>query len=279
MKTSRIAGLLLLIGAMVAPLAAQTLLKRVTTKTDKFDFGPGGTVAITGAPLGSIRITPSNTNEIEITATIEVQAASEADLDRLAAVTSFVLDEGIARTGIISVGTHNKLGDKKLWKKFPKKLVGLPFRIDYVVSVPRYSDLEISSGKGDVSVTGVEGSVMANLVESNAQFDLSSGTTAITVGKGTVDVSFGARGWRGRSATVDVASGDLKIRLPSNLSAEIDALVLRTGAIENTFPGLKPRYRKVNFTEQSIIAKAGAGGASMKFTVGDGKLRIERLVL
>ena len=194
-------------------------------------------------------------------------------------MTGFVTDETIARTGIISVGTNNKLGDKKLWKKFPKNLLNMPYRIDYVVSVPRYCDLEIDGGKGDVSVTGVEGSLRANLLETNAKFEVSGGTTAITVTTGSVDIAFGVRGWRGRSATVLVASGDLKVKLPSNLSAEIDAMVLRTGAIENTFPDLKPRDRKVQFSDKAVIAKAGVGGAPMKFTVGDGRLKIERLVL
>ena len=279
MKKLNILGLLILFGTFAAFMSAQSPIKRTTTKTDKFDFGAGGTVAIVGAPVGSIRVVGSNKNEVEITAEIQLQAATEADLARLAEVTGFVTDETIARTGIISVGTNNKLGDKKLWKKFPKNLLNLPYRIDYVVSVPRYCDLEIDGGKGDVSVTGVEGSLRANLLETNAKFEVSGGTTAITVTSGSVDVAFGVRGWRGRSATVLVASGDLKVKLPSNLSAEIDAMVLRTGAIENAFPDLKPRDRKVQFSDKAVLAKAGVGGAPMKFTVGDGRLKIERLVL
>lgn len=269
----------MVVAMMSASLSGQSLLKRTTTKTDKFDFGAGGTVAIMGAPNGSIRVVGSNKNEIEITAEIELQAATEADLARLGQVTGFLTEEDAGRTGIISFGTHNKLGDKKLWKKFPKNLLNLPFRIDYVISVPRYCDLEIDGGKGDVSVTGVEGSLQAKLLETNAQFEVSTGTTSITVTSGSVELGFNKRGWRGRAADVMIASGDLRIKLPSNLSADIDALVLRTGAIENTFPGLKPRDRKAAFTEKAIIAKAGVGGPAMKFTVGDGNLKIERTTL
>jgi hypothetical protein len=53
--------------------------------------------------------------------------------------------------------------------------------------------------------------------------------------------------------------------------------VLRTGTIENSLPDLKQRDRKVAFTDKSIIAKAGSGGTEVKFTVGDGTLRLERL--
>jgi hypothetical protein len=277
MKNHKIVGLFLLIGLFAASVSAQSLIKRTTTKTDKFDFGAGGTLAITGAPAGSIRITGSSKNEVEITAEIQLQAASEADLDRLGQVTGVITDETIGRTGIVSVGTHNKLGDKKLWKKFPKNLIGLPFRIDYVISVPHYCDLEIDAGRGDVSVAGVEGSLRANLLESNANFEISGGTTSITVTSGSVDIAFGLRGWRGRTADVQVATGDLTVKLPVTLSAEVDALVLRGGSIENSFPGLRPRDRKATFTEKAILAKAGVGGPQMKFTVGDGKLKIEPL--
>lgn len=264
-----------------ASVFAQTpqLLKRTITKTEKFEFGSGGTVAVGGAPNGSIRVVGGNNNEIEITAVIELQAASEKDLDILAMVTSFFTDETIGRTGIVSFGTYNKLGDKKMWKKFPKNLLGLPMRIDYTISVPHYCDLEIDGGSGDLSISGVEGSMRVNFLETNAKIEVIGGSVTATVASGKVDVALGTKGWRGRATTIVVAAGDLTVRLPSTLSAEIDANILRTGAIENMLSDLKKRDRKVPFTEKSIMAKAGVGGAPLKFTVGDGTLRMERLVL
>ena len=268
----------MVLGLMISA-AAQTPspVKRTITKTDRFDFGAGGTIAITGAPNGSIEVIGSQVNEIEITAHIELQAASEGDLNTLAALTGFTTDESAARTGIITLGTHNKFGVKKLPKNFSKGLLTLPFSISYVVRVPKYSDLEIDGGKGDLLITGVEGSIRTNFLDSNARVEIIGGTTTITIGKGSADVSFGVKGWRGRSANIQVANGDLTVRLPSSLSADIDAVVLRTGSIENDFPDLKPRDRKIVFTDKSILARAGVGGVPLKFAVGDGKLRIEML--
>ena len=67
--------------------------------------------------------------------------------------------------------------------------------------------------------------------------------------------------------------------MPVNLSAELDAAILRKGKIDNQLLNLKPRVRTVRFTEQSIIAKAGSGGVPMKFTVGDGTLRLLQIGL
>jgi len=271
-------AVLLLLSVSALAQTPQPLIKRTITKTDSFEFGAGGTVAITGAPNGSIRVIGNNKNEIEITAEIELQASNETDIAKLAGVTSFITDETNGRTGIISFGTFNKAGDKKLWKKFPKNLMGLPVRIDYMVKVPRYCDLEIDGGKGDLSVSGVEGSMRINFLETKADISVIGGATNITVGSGKVDVALGVNGWRGRAANIKVATGDLTVKLPNNVSAEIDATILRSGKIENTLPDLKPRDRKVQFTERSIIARKGAGGTSLTFTVGDGVLRMTRLV-
>ena len=67
--------------AVIAGVVSAQNVKRTTTKTDRFDFGAGGTVSIIGAPAGSITVVGSSKNEIEITAQIEIQAGSEADLD------------------------------------------------------------------------------------------------------------------------------------------------------------------------------------------------------
>lgn len=269
--------LVVLLGMFIGAAAQTPSVKRTITKTDRFDFRAGGTVAIAGAPSGSIQIIGSQVNEIEITAQIELQAANEADLNTLASVTGFTTDESNARTGIITLGNHNKFGLKKLPKNFPKGLLNVPFSVNYVVRVPKFSDLEIDGGRGDLVITGVEGSIRANFLESDAKIEVISGTAMIIIAQGSVDVSFGIKGWRGRSANIQVASGDLTVRLPSSLSAEIDAVVLRSGAIENEFPDLKPRNRKVAFTDKSIIAKAGVGGAPLKFAVGDGRLKLEML--
>lgn len=282
MKTNnyfRLAATIILILAAASITHAQTpqLFKRTTTKTDKFDFGAGGTVAIVGAPNGSIRVVGTARNEIEITAEIELQAGSEADLAKLADVTTFVTEESLSRVSIISVGTHNKLGSKKLWKKFPKALIGLPFRIDYIVHVPRFCDLEVSGGKGDLTVSGVEGTMRINSVEANAKLNLIGGGISATFGAGTVVITMPDRSWRGNAIDIQVASGTLSVHLPANLSADLDAAILKTGRIENVFTDFKPRSRNAPFSDRSIIAKAGNGGVPMKFTVGDGSLKLLRI--
>jgi len=270
--------LFILLAAFSGVLFGQSapVLKRVTYKTDKLDFGSGGTLAVIGSPLGSVSVEGWQRNEIEISATIEVQAHSEADLTRLSGLTGFVLEESLGRTGIITTGTHDKRIAKQLGKKLAKTLAGMPFRVDYVIKVPRYCDLQIDGGKGAVSISGVEGTHKINFLESDAAFALVGGSILATIGKGTVSLSVPARGWRGRFAEVQLATGTMDVKLPAGLNAELDATILRTGKIENSLEGLTPRRRKGEFSDKSIVAKSGAGGIPLKFTVGDGTLKLSR---
>lgn len=264
--------------ALVGVLACLSLsaqsVKRTISKSERLDFGPGGTISILGAPSGSIKITGTNKREVEITAEIELNAPTESDLARLAEVTTFVVDDSPINASIVSVGTHNKLGDKKFWKKFPRHLMGLPFRIDYMISVPRYSDLTVNGGKGDIRISGVEGGFKINALESNAKLDLIGGLVSATFGTGTVDITMLDRSWRGSMIEVALGTGEMNVELPNALSASLEAGILRSGKIESSLIGLKPRDRKTPFTEQAIIATAGNGGIPMKFTVAEGTLRL-----
>lgn len=253
------------------------LLKRTTSKTDRLEFGAGGTLSVTGAPVGSIRIEGWKSREIEITAEIEVQANNEADLANLSAVTTFVLEESLGRTGIISVGPNDKRYIKQVGKKFAKNLSGLPFRIDYVIKVPQYCDLYIDGGRGDLSISGVEGTMRINFLETNAKLDLIGGTTIAVFGKGSVELTIPRSSWRGRLADISLANGDMNVQLPNGINAELDATILRTGKIENGYADFTPRARKGEFTEKSIVGKSGIGGVPLKFTVGDGSLKISKI--
>jgi hypothetical protein len=278
MSKNRIFIVFLVMSSCVLIGYAQTgTLKRVISKTDKLDFGAGGTVAIMGAPKGSIQVEPSAGNEIEINAEITLEAANEADLATLENVTSFVLDESLGREVITSVGTNDAKYLKQTAKKFPKRLIGLPFSIDYVIKVPRYCDLQIDGGSGDISVSGIEGALRINSLDGNVRLRLVGGGLNATFGKGNVFITMPDRSWRGNAIDVALATGEMNVYLPVNVSAELDATILHSGKIENGLPDLKPRIRTVKFTEQSITAKAGSGGVPMKFTVGDGTLRLNTI--
>ena len=278
---SAVGYLLLSTFYFLAPVAAQKdkqtppstpLLTRTTTRHDSRRLGYGGAVTIVGAPAGSITIEGWQRSEVDVSAEVELRAPSAQDLDLLAAVDTFLIDEDANHIRIIAIGTHDKKFMKRA-KNFPKYLIGLPWKVDYRIKVPAMCDLAIDAGNGPIKLSGVEGSIRINALESVADLSLTGSDVSVIIQKGTVNFTIPARAWHGLRAEIKLASGNLNVDLLPGFNGEIDAEVLRTGEVKNTFAGLEPRERN-SIGARSVKARAGSGGAMLTFTVGDGTIQI-----
>ena len=252
------------------------LLTRTTRRQETRRFSYGGTVTLIAAPRGNVTVEGWARNEVELTADIELQGPTEADLDQLATVNSFVFDEDLNHLSVLTTGTHDRAYMKKAAKNFPKKLLNLPWKIDYRLRVPVNTDLEVNAGHGSLKLSGVEGALRLSATEGDTSLSLTGGTVTTTVAAGSITLNIPARSWRGAGADIRIASGTINVDLQPGFSGDIDAEVLRTGKIVNTFEGLASR-EKPGITERTVRGRAGAGGAYFKFTVGDGTVNIRRV--
>lgn len=255
----------------VAPPA----LVRTTTRNETRRLGYGGTLTLVGAPEGSITIEGWSRNEVEVRAEIQMRADTEQDLDRLAAVNGFVLDEDLNHLRVLSTGTHDRVFMKAHAKNFPKKLLGLPWKIDYRIHVPMSVDLDINAGRGPISLTGVEGNIRVSSPQSDAKLEFTGGTLSTTIAVGKVTLKVLGRSWRGVGADIKVAAGDIVLELPLGFSGDIDADILRAGEIESTYEGLEAR-EKPGITKQKVKGRMGSGGGFLSLTVGDGHIYVKK---
>jgi hypothetical protein len=253
------------------------LLVRTTTRHELRRFAYGGTLTIIGPPDGSITIEGWPRSEVELTAEIQLRADTEPDLDMLAAVNTFVLDEDANHLRVLSTGTHDKAFMRAVAKKFPKTLLGLPWKIDYRIRVPFPTDLDINAGRGPISISSVEGNIQLNAAESVTSLKLTGGTLSATVAFGTVKLEIPARSWRGVGADLRVAMGEITVEIPAGFSGDFDADVLRSGRIDTSFEELGRASRGVD--PRKLSARAGAGGSAFKLTVGDGVIVIKKTVM
>lgn len=251
------------------------LLTRTTRRQETRRFSYGGTVTLIAAPRGNVTVEGWSRNEVELTADIELKGPTEADLDRLATVNSFVFDEDLNHLSVLTTGTHDRAYMKKVAKNFPKKLLNLPWKIDYRLRVPANTDLEVNAGHGPVKLSGVEGALRLSATESETALTLTGGTVSVTITAGNVLLAIPVRSWRGGGADIRVAAGVLNVEFPAGFSGDIDADILRSGKIVNTYEALANR-EKPGITAQVVRARAGAGGPFFKFTVGDGTVNIKR---
>ncbi|MBD0373946.1 MAG: hypothetical protein ICV60_24260, partial [Pyrinomonadaceae bacterium] len=257
------------------PQASAQSLTRSTARHETRRFGYGGTVTLIGAPNGSVTIEAWPRNEVDITADIELRGGTEEELAQLATVNGFALDEEVNHLRILTTGTHDKAFMKRAAKNFPKKLMGLPWKIDYRLRVPAFTDLEVNMGSGAFTLNGVEGTIRIQAVESKADLTLAGGFVQATIERGSVNVRMSSRSWRGAGADIRLAYGDMNLELPPAASLDINADILRSGQIESSYTGLEPRDR-TTFSPRSIRARIGTGGPTLAFTVADGTLRIKQ---
>ena len=252
-------------------------LVRTTIRHEVRRFAYGGTLTLVGAPQGSITIQGWDRNEVDINAEVQLRADTEADLDLLAAVNGFVLDDDANHIRVLSTGTHDK-AYMRTAKKFPKTLLGLPWKIDYRIRVPMLIDLEINAGRGPISLAGVEGSIRLSAAESETNLKLSGGSLAATIAIGKVTLSIPSRTWRRGGADIRVGSGELTVELPPGFSGDLDADILRIGQIDDSYGGLEAR-EKPGLTPRVVKGRSGVGGALLKLTVADGRINIKKAVM
>ena len=276
MKVSNLVSIAIVVCCAVFVTDAQ-VLKRTTTKTESIPIGPGSTFSIMGAPMGDISVEAAAGSTVELTATIEVQAMSEADLAGAAALTGYVTQEELGRVGIVSIGSDTRRKFTNEEKKLIKRLQGLPYRIDYTVKLPKYTSVEIDGGVGKISLFGTEGQHKIKGVDSDLRVT-ASGSTFINLMKGKVHVEL-LGGTRFEGIDASVVSGDIDVLRFHSVSGDVDASVLRTGKILNNDPELREiDKRKFPFSEKLVKARAGAGGTGIKLTVGDGNISLQPLV-
>lgn len=249
-------------------------MKRSILRHEVRRLAYGGTLTLSAAPAGSITIEGWQRSEVDVTAEIELQAGSAQDLDRLIAVNNFVVDEDANHVRVLTTGTHDKKFMKRVAKDFPKSLLGLPWKIDFHIKVPAIMDLEIDAGNGTVKLSGVEGAIRLNALQSVADLTLTGGSVSALVQNGTINVTIPSRGWHGLGADIKLARGDLNVELLPGFSADIDAEIMRAGEIKNSYPNLVPLER-TSITPRSMQVRAGSGGATLTFTVGDGTIEIK----
>ena len=233
-------------------------------------------MTLVAPPVSSITIEGWSRNEIEIEADIELQAPTEADLNLLAAINNLAIDVDTNHVRILTSGTHDKKYLQRVAKKFPKALIGLPWKIDFRLKIPALTDIDIDSGVGPIKLSGIEGSIRLEALQSDAELTLTGGYFSGLIQRGAVKVTIPSRNWRGLGATMQLAGGTLEVMLAPGFSGDVDANILRLGEITNSYTGLAPREGAAN-NPRLLLGRAGAGGAKLSFTVGNGTLEIKSL--
>jgi putative adhesin len=142
-------------------------------------------------------------------------------------------------------------------------------RVDYVVRVPRGARVRVESVNGRVEITGITGEVAASTVNGTLELhDLAGPVDASTV-NGTAEVAL-ARVDPSSRNHISTTNGTVRLTLPSDASAEIDARTTNGGIACDFDLADETRSRR------RLEGRIGSGGARFELRTVNGAVNIDR---
>ncbi len=231
-------------------------------------LAPGRVLEVTGI-MGSIAAEPATGDEAEVVATksgrssdfteVEIRVVEESDGVTICAVYH---PEDFA-------GDDCDLDDRR--GDFDHDH-SARVDVDFVVRVPEGVELIATVVTGDVEAHGLRSDVTARSVSGDVAVSTSGVVDAGTV-SGSLDVAMGSLDWsRLRFNTV---SGDITVRLPEGLGAEVDFQSL-SGELDTDFDLRVDRRRDGRWVGSRVEGTIGAGGRELAFHTVSGDVRLLR---
>lgn len=142
----------------------------------------------------------------------------------------------------------------------------------YEVQVPRTSRVTVDATNGGVVVSGVRGSIDAETTNGGIVLRDVAGDVRGRATNGGVVVEVDGDRWQGTGLDVSTTNGGVRLSLPRDYSAELEARAVN-GGISVDFPmtvqGLVNSRREIRGT-------IGSGGPRLRVATTNGGVRIER---
>lgn len=129
----------------------------------------------------------------------------------------------------------------------------------------------VASGNGDLEVEGARGDVEARTGNGEIKVSTSTGPVSARTGNGGIDVDMASL--RGNDdMDFSTGNGSIEVSFPSNLSARVEANVPYKN-LETDFP----MEMAARWSSRHVEGKIGNGGRRIKFSTGNGHVRIRKI--
>jgi hypothetical protein len=144
--------------------------------------------------------------------------------------------------------------------------------VHFTVRVPAGVELIAGVVTGDVTVQGLRSDVSAHSVSGDVAVSTTGVVEAGSV-SGSLDVEMGSLDWTRLS--YNTVSGDITLRVPAGLGAEIDFESL-SGDLDTDFDLVVDRRRDGRYVGSRVEGTIGDGGRSLSFHTVSGDVRVLR---
>jgi len=145
------------------------------------------------------------------------------------------------------------------------------YSVSYEVFVPSKIDLTLHSTNGGVSISGVNGTIVANTTNGGLKLAGLAGKVSAHTTNGGVKVELAGSTWQGEGFDVSTTNGGVSIQVPADYSARLEASTTNGGVRSDLPVQIQGRY-----SGKQVNATLGKGGALIKATTTNGGISVDR---
>jgi len=212
----------------------------------------GSRLAVDGGANGAIRVSGWDEGVVLVRARVEARSGRLDDAQALLEKVTIRTDNGQVRS------SGPRTDRRESWW------------VSYEVFVPRSIDLDLETTNGAIRVENVAGAVRFDATNGGVVLDGLAGDVRGRTTNGGLQVRLVGDRWEGAGLDVETTNGGVTLQVPEDYSANLQAATTN-GGVEVEFPvTIQGRIgRRLNAT-------LGEGGASIRITTTNGRVRVVR---
>jgi len=216
----------------------------------------GGPLRVEPGMNGGVEIIGWNKDSIAVTARIQVNARSMSDADAIAHDIKIEASGGTIR----ATGGSGPFGRRQNWS------------VNFIVMVPRHTDLTLSTENGPLSVQGVAGQM--DLATQNGPLSLSGvgGDVHASAQNGPLMIELLGSRWDGAGLNAETQNGPADLRIPDNYNAKIEFGTVN-GPMDVGFPMTVTINGRV---KDRISTTLGSGGPPVRVVTTNGPMTVRK---
>jgi hypothetical protein len=213
----------------------------------------GRSLAVSGAPNGSVRAVGRDGDAVKVTARIQADGRTDADArSRLAEIRIVADGRNVRAEGPPRDGRDDG------WS------------VSYVLEVPRRFDLDLESRNGSLGVSGVSGAIELRATNGSVALSDVGGDVRAHTQNGSLNVQLSGKRWDGAGLDAETHNGSVRVRIPDDYSARLETHTVN-GSLRTDFP-VTVRGR----ISRDLTLPLGAGGAPIRVTTTNGSVTLTK---
>jgi hypothetical protein len=211
-----------------------------------------GRLTVDGGTNGGVSVEGWSGTEVRVQARVWANASTEARAEELADGVRLRYDDGALSASGPEAGRRESWG------------------VNWVVSVPFDTDLDIETHNGGISVREVSGRIRFDALNGGVHLEGVGGDVEGRTQNGGLHVELSGDHWQGDGLDVETVNGGVTVYVPSDYSAQLETGTVN-GGIDVDFP-VTVRGR----IGRSLSVALGDGGAIVRAVTTNGGVNIVR---